>query len=304
MKKLLFISIIFISIFCSVALSAQNPFFSGEKKEQKIVAKSIPYPEFIQPVLSKITLWQKELRTLLSGFGRDIHKNPYGKSFWLFLMFSFAYGVIHALGPGHGKSIVCSYFISCKGKYIHGIILGYLIMIIHVFSAVIVIFILYFIFQTTGLTSFESVNTSLEKISYGFLIIIGLFLFGHNVYELKAGKFKNIKEDSEDSQENNLRNLLIMALATGLIPCPGAALILIFAISLKIFIPGIIAMIFISMGMGLTNTLFALFTIASRNAYFQLASQNQKFLLISHTMLSFTGALAITAIGTLLFIGR
>jgi nickel/cobalt exporter len=122
------------------------------------------------------------------------------------------------------------------------------------------------------------------------------------VYELKTGKFYNIQEYK--TAEADFRHLSLVALATGVVPCPGAALILLFTITLDILVPGLIAMVCIALGMGLTTTLFALFSIASRNTIFRVTARRQKVFVLSSAALSLLGACAITAIGSLLFFSQ
>lgn len=301
MSKLIAIALIFVVLFIGPVLSAQNPFSPGGQEEQS-TKKEIRCPRLFQPVFSILALWQKKLRGHLTQVSRAIRENPWGRSFLLFLILSFVYGVIHALGPGHGKIIVVSYFLSRPGKYVHGMLMGNLITFMHVFSAVFLVLIFYIALKTTGLISFEYASGILEKMSYILLMVLGLFLVLYKVHELRTGKSIDLQECK--MTETDFRHLVLVALATGLVPCPGAALILLFTITLNILIPGLIAMVCIALGMGLTTTFFALFSIASRNTVFRLTVRRQKTFTFLHATLSLTGALAITLFGTLLFFSQ
>lgn len=314
MTRIIVLSLLFFVLFGSPVLSAQNPFVPGGQDEQKTEEeithgqeeqkekKEISYPRLLQPVFSMLALWQKKLRGHLTQVSRDIRANPWGRSFVLFLVFSFIYGVVHALGPGHGKSIVFSYFLSRPGRYIHGVLMGNLITFIHVFSAVAIVLGFYLALKTAGLSSFEDVSGILEKISYALLMVLGLSLVLYKVRELKRGTLTNLQEYK--TAEADFRHLALVALATGLVPCPGAALILLFTITLGILVPGLIAMVCIALGMGVTTTLFALFSIASRNTIFRVTGRKQKIFALSSAALSLIGAFAITMIGSLLFFSR
>jgi nickel/cobalt exporter len=301
MSRLIAIALIFFVLFIGSVLSAQNPFSPGGQEEQR-TKKEIRCPRLFQPVFSILALWQKKLRGHLTQVSRAIRENPWGRSFLLFLILSFVYGVIHALGPGHGKIIVVSYFLSRPGKYVHGMLMGNLITFMHVFSAVFIVLIFYIALKTTGLISFEYVNGILEKMSYILLMALGLFLVLYKVHELRTGKSIDLQECK--ATETDFRHLVLVALATGLVPCPGAALILLFTITLNILIPGLIAMVCIALGMGLTTTFFALFSIASRNTVFRLTVRRQKTFTFLHATLSLAGALAITLFGSLLFFSQ
>lgn len=288
-------------LFGSLPYTAQNPFVSGKKDAEQPESPGRKYPRFLQPILAKITAWQRVIRQELTRFGKEIREHPYSVSFWLFLLFSFVYGVIHALGPGHGKSIVVSYFLSRPGKYLHGILMGNMLTIVHVSSAVVIVLLIRLVLDTTGVTSFEAASRNLENISYGLLIVLGLFLLAKGIYELQRGKYKSLGDRPSGNFE--LKHLALMAFVTGLVPCPGAALILIYTITQQILFAGLMAMVCVAAGMGATTSLFALVAIASRNTLFRLTARRQKLFIISHAVLSISGALVIITIGTLLLLG-
>jgi ABC-type nickel/cobalt efflux system permease component RcnA len=258
-------------------------------------------PGLFQFLLVTISSWQKTLKHHLSRFGKDIREHPYGSSFWLFLLLSCLYGIIHALGPGHGKTIVVSYFLSHPGKYLHGVLMGNLLTFVHVFSAVIVVLLLRLVLNAGGI-SFETVSKNLAKVSYSLLIFLGIFLLGKCVYELKRVILRTSEDTVPDRFE--LKPLLVTAFVTGLVPCPGAALIFIFTITQQILFTGLLAMICLAIGMGATTALFALFAILSRSTLFRLAGRRREFFLLSHTLLSLAGAVVIMSIGALLLLGQ
>ena len=314
MNRIIVLVLLFCVLFGGPVLAAPNPFLSGGQEKQKTEDEVTPRQgeqettkekgglQVLQPVFSVISAWQKKLRGQLTHVSRDIRENPWGRSFLLFLLLSFVYGVIHALGPGHGKSIVFSYFLSRPGRYIHGVLMGNLITFVHVFSAVAIVLGFYLALKTVGLSSFEDVRGILEKISYALLMVLGLFLILYKVRELKRGILTNLQEYK--TAEADFRHVALVALATGLVPCPGAALILLFTITLGILVPGLIAMVCIALGMGVTTTLFALFSIASRNTIFRVTVKKQRIFAFSSATLSLLGACAITVIGSLLFFSR
>jgi ABC-type nickel/cobalt efflux system permease component RcnA len=94
-----------------------------------------------------------------------------------------------------------------------------------------------------------------------------------------------------------------VSFVTGLIPCPGAAVILAFAIGLNIFWTGVAALLAMALGMGLTTTLFAWFAVSARKAALTLSGRNRRLFNYVHAGLSICGAAAIGLFGTALFIG-
>jgi len=314
MKKinLFFWIIILIVTISPLQLNAQNPFLKDNNRDSTEQTESsekrntinqekdrIPYPQCFRTFLLKITLLQKTIREELSQFGRNIKDNPFGKAFWMFLLFSFIYGIIHALGPGHGKSIVCSYFLNQPGKYFHGIMMGNCCAFVHSFSSVVIISGFYLFFKTTGLIQFETASLLLSKISYFFLLIIGIFLLAFTVFNFMNREKVFNRNLQIYENDGDIRLMLITAFASGIIPCPGSALILIFSITQGFFFQGIIAMVFIALGMGFTTSFFATLTIMSRNSIFYLTERNKSLFLIIYLFLSLMGSLIVMLTGVL-----
>ena len=56
-------------------------------------------------VMMKSILWQRDVNQQMSGLLKAVADNP-TKAGGSLLAFSFVYGVLHALGPGHGKIVI------------------------------------------------------------------------------------------------------------------------------------------------------------------------------------------------------
>ncbi len=294
----LFLLLLLTWFLASPLYAGVNPFMAGTGDRTGIKPRTGKIILF-QPLVNLSHRVQKELRIKITALGRDIRRNPGGKSFWWFLLLAFAYGVVHALGPGHGKTIVASYFLWRPGSIRQGFMLGNLITFIHVFSAVILVMTLYYVLKIGGLTSFEGWTHKLQIISYSLLMVLGFFLAWRAGTEFRAGRSQSETVPATDA---GMKNLIITGLITGMIPCPGAAIILSFAIIVDILGPGLWAMVCVALGMGITTSGFALVTILSRRTILHLANRNSKILRLSHTILSWSGALAIIALSLLLLI--
>ena len=66
---------------------------------------------------------QKVLREKLTAAISAMKSGDWG-AIWKFLLICLVYGMLHALGPGHGKSIVVGYFIARRGRWRQGVALG------------------------------------------------------------------------------------------------------------------------------------------------------------------------------------
>ncbi|MBN1881643.1 MAG: hypothetical protein JW885_05670 [Deltaproteobacteria bacterium] len=235
----------------------------------------------------------------MATVGRAVRDHPFGSSFWFFLAMSFAYGVIHAVGPGHGKTIVASYFLNRHGTLRDGILMSSLIALFHVGSATAIIMGLYAVFKTTGMSSFEQASPVLQRVSFALLFLVGVFLFSKTIYELVNGG-----ERSADHTQNApvKGGVVVTALATGMVPCPGAAIILSFAIIIGIPGTGLISMLCVALGMGLTVSCAAVATILSRKAMFHVVGRNRKAFLWTYGIVSITGSILLMSLSGLMFL--
>lgn len=256
--------------------------------------------DLFQPAFSAISQWQRELRELLTRFGRVMRTDPHGRAFRLFWALSFAYGVVHALGPGHGKSVVCSFFLGRRGSYLQGVLMASLISLVHVGSAVALVFTFLVLFRGAGMGAMEDAGAGLQRVSYGLLTGLGLFLAGSRFIEWSKG---GLPEGAGCAEGQGARGSMILAaLATGLVPCPGAAVVLIFSVSQQQLASGLVAMAAIALGMGLTTSVFATAGIAARGAILGASSRSRGLLLVTGAVLSLGGALAIAGIGGLMLL--
>jgi len=281
---------------------APNPFLrQGNRTEQAVSPPPAGYPGFLKPLMDRAARLQLFIKRKLSGFSAEIKENPFGRSFWLFMLLSLAYGLVHALGPGHGKVFACSYFLNRPGTFRKGLLLGNLTMFFHVFSAACLVLTGYFILKVSGARTVETFGARLETISYGLLAAIGWFLTTKTVVEMVKAKDREAECGLKDTDN---RSLVMMAMAVGLVPCPGASIILIFSFSQGLMTAGLLAMICIGLGMGLTTSLFSILTIYARKTVLAAASGKKALFSLAWAGLSLAGALLIALFGSLMLLSR
>ena len=300
MKNFVWLLLICFLLAESIAFAAANPFITKKHAQEPPSALEMKVPRLLQPALTRIAAWQRVIHARLTILGKEIRTNPHGKAFWRFLVFAFIYGMIHALGPGHGKTIVVSYFFSHPGHYLHGLIMGFVLSVVHVFSAVAIIISIRLALQTTrGLTAFDTASCYVEYVSYGLLMLLGGMLCVRTIYEWRQGR----QPASAETETHSLKRGVFTAVVTGLIPCPGAALILLFTLSQQIMLAGLLAMLCLATGMGLTTASFACLAITSRTAILRQTTRHHTLLTLSCRLLSLTGGVVILTVGMMCFIG-
>lgn len=247
-------------------------------------------------MLRTVNLAQRAMRSKMTTLGREIKNNPNGKAFWSFLLFSFLYGIIHALGPGHGKSIVFSYFLGRKGTLLKGVLMGHLLTAVHTLSAVVVVLGAYFLLNLKGSRALSSASEPLKMTSYYLIIGLGIFILLHALYEAVAQYRKN----NSTKKEADNKGIITVSIISGLVPCPGVALLLSFALSLNLLTTGLIGAVFFTMGMGITTSLFGIASIHSRKMLMHVAGKSSTAIAVLHTSFSIIAGTVIIATGWLL----
>ena len=246
MKKIIILSILLIF---AINIFAQ---FGGSQNSDNQTKKSQKVSSFGN-LNSKIARLQFMYRNKMSTIARNVKKSGNYSQIFTLLFFSFLYGVIHSLGPGHGKVITGSYFISEKVNIKKGVLAGFSFGFLHAISGLILVAFLYFI-KTRKLQRSASISGEIQKISLIIIILLGLFLLIKHIYELLPSH-KHISEK---------KSLFAMVLALGLIPCPGSVIVALFSINIDMFGLGIFMVLSMALGMSITISLIGVSMIFFR----------------------------------------
>jgi ABC-type nickel/cobalt efflux system permease component RcnA len=202
---------------------------------------------------------------------------------------SILYGVIHALLPGHRKTLLFSYFLSSDARPIHAVVAGSSLGILHAGAAIAIIVGGYYLLELSLSGTIAGVDLFMQRLSAVLILIVGAVLSVFKVRELvheTTHKHEHIVEGLkpvskvldpdgldptrqhlyEHSKEMSRRHRrtargLPAIIISGVIPCPGSTLVLLFSLSVGVLWAGVIAVTSISIGMALALTLLSLATI-------------------------------------------
>jgi len=220
------------------------------QKEETINIEPIKTNSFLEELSQQLKIYKEKIQTLLS----DIKQNNSISSYLWLLFFSFIYGILHALGPGHGKSLVGSYFLSQNRSVLKAFNISLLIGIVHTFSAFFLTVFIYLVLNllfVSFLTDIEYVATKLSAI---IIISIALYLIYKKYKTTNKLSFTTHNPNNTScgcSGCNTKSEDLGVILAAGIVPCPGTVTIFIFTFGLGIYYVGFLSAIFMSLGMSL-----------------------------------------------------
>jgi len=227
------------------------------------------------------------------------------------LLIAFLYGVFHALGPGHGKTVIVGYFLGRGGSIRLGMGMAGWIALSHVIGAIVVVGLVHAALVNMLATPVEE-NLWLRLASYGAILLIGLVMLGMALRDRYLAHSHGAHGHSEHDHSHHdnshrghshslrgLREQKLLAVAAGFIPCSGAILILVFAFTNGILLMGILMTLFIAIGMGMTLAALGIASVITHHRVTARFAESRAFA----TLFSLAGPLLITAIGALLFTG-
>jgi nickel/cobalt exporter len=124
-------------------------------------------------IVGWIMVKQAEFYKGLSGAIRAAKTD--NSALWVLFGLSFAYGLFHAAGPGHGKAVISSYVVANRETWWRGVVLSFASAMVQAAVAVAVVGIAAVLLNATAATMRNAVYW-IEIISYSLIIAIGLRL--------------------------------------------------------------------------------------------------------------------------------
>jgi len=274
---------------------------------QAIEAGSAP----LTRVLVFIQSQQRKLYRQLSGAIRDVRNQHSWAAFWGLVTLSFAYGVFHAAGPGHGKVVLSAYLLTHRTRLKRGLIMATASAALQGIVAIGLVETFIVLMGWTHRQAFGAVG-AMESASYALITIVGIGLTfrplqtlwrgrngagGHNPH---AGHSHAVLPDSADASS---RSMAAVVLSVGIRPCSGAVLVLLFAHALQIRAAGIGAVGAMSFGTALTVASLALLAVYARRTASSIANLEGRHLENAVKLIALFGGILLAALGAVLFLG-
>ena len=169
-------------------------------------------------------------------------------------------GALHALEPGHGKTVVAAYLVGSRGTVRHALILGLVVTASHTAG----------VYLLGGVTFYASQHVVPERLypwlSLGSgltIAVLGAALFlrryagAENAHGHHHGDNHHPHEHSHDHAHGHdhhhepvsLRALTALGISGGIIPCPAALVVLLSALSMRRVGFGLVLIVAFSVGL-------------------------------------------------------
>jgi ABC-type nickel/cobalt efflux system permease component RcnA len=210
--------------------------------------------------------YQRRIQQTLSGSLRDIQSGTGTVALWTLVVVCFGYGVVHTLGPGHGKAVVVAYFLDSTRPraWIEGILAGGWIAFTHTLAALLL---------AAGLKAFSVVGLfgalrearTVEVVSYALILVVGLWrlyagLTGrvhehrhgdHDLSDHGHSHHGHSHQHHDGPQRRTISGWLLLT-AAGIAPCAGALVVILLSVALGVIWAGVVGVIAIALGMAVT----------------------------------------------------
>src|SRR4051794_16509683 len=216
---------------------------------------------------------------------------------WTLLLISFAYGVFHAAGPGHGKAVIASYLVANEETARRGVVLSLASALLQALVAVAIVGVCAWLLNATARTMCGA-ERAIEIASYALIAA-----FGARLVWSKGGRFFRALQapapalamaqqhahhhhDHHDHPHDHVhdehcghshgpapaelagpggwRRGLGAIVAVGLRPCSGAILVLVFALAQGLFWAGIAATLVMALGTAITVATIAVLAVSAK----------------------------------------
>lgn len=263
---------------------------------------SVGGPGWLAGFFGQVSVWQSHFYRQLTGAVRAWQAE--GGAAWALIGLSFAYGVFHALGPGHGKAVISSYVLANRQTARNGALLALASALIQALVAIALVAVLALIFNATAATM-NNATRWLELGSYALVTLLGMWLVWvkairpllrtragpapaesmldhghghehshhqHHDHDCGCGH-AHVAAPAQVSGPLNWRRAATAILAVGLRPCSGALIVLVFALAQGFFLAGVASALAMGLGTGLTVAALACLAVAAGGAATRIGSR-------------------------------
>lgn len=274
-------------------------------------------------VMVKSVIWQRDVNQQMSGLLKAVAENP-TQAGGALLLFSFVYGVLHALGPGHGKVVITTWLAThpSKLKSSIGLTLAASLLqgLVAIGLVVVVLTLLQLPARQLHLSSFW-----LEKGSYALVGVLGLLLCWRALKKLRAllrkPKFtaftphhvhdqhcgcghQHMPDPKQLERDEDWHARLVIVLSMGMRPCSGAIMVLLFSKVIGVFGWGVASALAMAAGTSITISSLALLVHAFRTLAVKLSGNRTPVLWrqVGWTTLALAGGVILVAAAVVMWV--
>jgi nickel/cobalt exporter len=273
---------------------------------------------------------------MMSATVRAVRTSP--AALWSLVGISFAYGVFHAAGPGHGKAVVASYMLANERALRRGLCISFLAAILQGLVAILIVGGLAWLLHATSQHMKDSARL-IEIASFAGIAVLGAWLTWRkgtafvaalrttqglrmatssvaSRYVCEACTEEDVHEHGPDcghvhmpdprqlgGQRFSWRDAALTVGAAGLRPCSGAILVLVFALAQGLFYAGVLATFAMALGTAITTGALAALAVLAKELALRMTASESPARILALRGLELLAAVAVFTFGVLLLLG-
>lgn len=230
---------------------------------------------------------QRWLYASATGQMRTLAAEPGGLAALAAMATAAMFGAVHALMPGHGKSILVSFHAGRPGRLVDGLLTSAILALTHVGSAIILVAAGFVVIQRT--LGGAGRSAAFETISAVLVMLVGLWLL------YRALKPRNHVHAADGR---------MLAFGAGLVPCPLTTFIMVMASAQGVVALGLLVIAGMTAGMIFTIALFAVSAVLFRQSLLSFLDRTVTWRMKVGRGLELAGASAVIGLGMLMLAGR
>lgn len=280
----------------------------------------------LQGVSYQLLGWQRDLHRSLTLAITELSRTPSTGAWMTLLGVSFAYGVFHAAGPGHGKAVLATYLASHGGATRRALGLSFAASLLQGVTAIVMVVVLV---HGLGWVTRQAMGSVVwvEQASFLLVALLGVWLCWRAIRQLRHAhraqapvaephhhehSHSHSHSHSHDhahccggahhiepQQALEWRTALMTVGAIGMRPCTGAVLMLGAASLLGQFHVGVASVLVMSLGTGITVSALAMASIVARGWATRRLERQQSQQVVEKVAgwVALTGGALIVALG-------
>lgn len=289
-------------------------------------------PEFARTALATSIIWQGRLNARIADAAQQLHRTSTPWTWLTLIGLAFLYGVLHALGPGHGKLVAGTWLGSRDTRIAQAVALASWSATVQAMSAIVLVFGAVW-FAKAGVSSVLSNAASLDIVSYVLLCVAG----GWTIYgtlarrdccvDTRALKLVPAERQAAASPTSEhepaylgtklqlhmrqsggatrfgtskfsaTSQILATGFASGVRPCVGSIFVLIASVAAHAPWIGIAATFAIGAGVAVTVSLFGLSAVGANRFIMARSFRLRARIETTRRVVAITGALVIVLFG-------
>jgi nickel/cobalt exporter len=197
------------------------------------------------------------------------------------MLLAAVFGMVHALMPGHGKTVIVSYYLGRSAGLLGSIGTSAVLVVTHVGSAIVLVLAGYLVIRRT--IGGAGRAPAFEIASAVLIIVIGAWLL-----------FRALRPHEHPHGVTDGR---VLAFVTGLVPCPLTTFIMVYAAAQGIVAAGLLVTAGMALGMIVTIASFALAAVLLRDRFLLFMEHTSHLRRQTGRALEIVSAAAIIAFG-------